>query len=374
VVERMRRRPEPPLTPPAGTPPVPGRFFSGAPWRPYLLVADNPMPYWVVLRIPFRDRTTGRFTRLTLLLASSSLLRNSFFFEWKPWAAITGIALFVSILCWMPLVRGLTHTIRQMMHATSQVAEGHFDVQVVSNRRDELGSLGASINRMASRLASYVHGQKRFLADIAHELRSPLARMQVALGILERRAGEESGTYVADLQEEVQTMSRLTDELLAYAKATTRPDVVHLEPVNVAGVVREAVRVEAPEGREVVTDLDSSLTVMATKEYLFRSVSNLIRNALRYAGEAGPIRISGRRHGHEVVLSVADSGPGVPEEALEKIFTPFYRLEASRDRKSGGTGLGLAIVGSCAEICGGSVVARNLKPSGLEVTLRLPAA
>jgi two-component system sensor histidine kinase CpxA len=107
---------------------------------------------------------------------------------------------------------------------------------------------------------------------------------------------------------------------------------------------------------------------------LFRALSNLVRNAIRYAGQAGPILVSARSDGNETVITVADHGPGVPEESLEEVFAPFFRLERSRGRDFGGAGLGLAIVKSCVEACQGTVHAHNRQPSGLEVEIRLRAS
>jgi two-component system, OmpR family, sensor histidine kinase CpxA len=111
--------------------------------------------------------------------------------------------------------------------------------------------------------------------------------------------------------------------------------------------------------------------VLADPDYLFRALSNLLRNAIRYAGSAGPIAISSEEASGEIVITVADRGPGVPEPELDKIFTPFYRQELSRTRETGGAGLGLAIVKSCIESCKGTVCCRNRLPSGLEVEIRL---
>jgi two-component system sensor histidine kinase CpxA len=106
---------------------------------------------------------------------------------------------------------------------------------------------------------------------------------------------------------------------------------------------------------------------------LLRALSNLIRNAVRYAGTDGPITISARRDGNSVTITVADSGPGLPMEEFDRVFTPFYRLDASRTRETGGAGLGLAIVKSCVEASGGTVQCRNREPHGLEVEIRLKA-
>jgi two-component system sensor histidine kinase CpxA len=258
-----------------------------------------------------------------------------------------------------------------MTSATAAVAEGQFDIQVDARRHDELGILGRAINRMAAKLRDYLHGQKRFLGDAAHELRSPLGRMQVALGILERKAAPEEQAYVRDLQEDVEFLAGLTTELLTFARSEMKQEPVVLKPVALRRVVERAVQVEA-EGVDVRVEMDSALTTMGEENLLFRAISNLVRNAVRYAGDQGPIEVAARRQGEHVTLTVADHGPGVPEEALDKIFTPFFRLDSARgDRKKGGTGLGLAIVRSCVEACGGTVHAENRAGGGLMMTVTL---
>src|SRR6202000_996203 len=130
-------------------------------------------------------------------------------------------------------VRGITRSISRMTRATEKIAEGNFDVRTQVRRQDELGSLSEAINRMAMRLSGFVHGQKRFLGDIAHELCAPIARIQVALGILEQRAGEKEIDYVVDLKAEVDHMSSLVNELLSFSKAQLQTGV-DLAQVNVA--------------------------------------------------------------------------------------------------------------------------------------------
>jgi two-component system sensor histidine kinase CpxA len=358
VAERMRR-----YGPVVARAPLPVR--QGPP--PFLIVAGKPERYWVGVRMQVPPRAT-------LLLVSSTLWSNPFFFEVGPWLGILAIALFASFLCWLPLVRGITHTITQMMSATAAIAEGRFDVQVETKRRDELGILGGSVNRMAERLRSYVQGQKRFLGDAAHELRSPLGRMQVVLGILQERVSPEDQSYLRDLQEEVEFMSELTTELLTFARAEMRPDAIELVPLNLRQIVQQAVEVEGGGSGDIQIEIDPDLRVRGDEKSLFRAISNLVRNAIRYAGGQGPITISAQRQEDRVVVTVADCGPGVPESALEKIFTPFFRLESARDRKTGGTGLGLAIARSCVEVCGGSITCSNRQPHGLIVTLTLQAA
>lgn len=348
--------------------------FGGGPFL-FTAKSDSGYNYWVAMRTFLPGASPGeRPSRGLLVIASPNLLTNPFFFQLRPWLMIGLAAMMVSILCWVPLVRGLTRSIEQMTVATARIAEGQFDAQVSVKRHDELGLLGASINRMAARLGAFTHGQKRFLGDVAHELRSPLGRMQLALGILDRKVDPSGEAYVKDLAEDVRVMSGLTDGLLEFAKAEMRPESLALGPVNVADVVWRAVRAESRPGVEMDVQVDPLLMVRGEAEYLFRAVANVIRNAVRYAGPEGSIAVGASSARGEVNLMVSDTGPGIPDDSVDQIFQPFFRLEYARDRESGGAGLGLAIVKSCVEACGGRVSCRNRKPKGLEVSLVFEAA
>jgi len=144
--------------------------------------------------------------------------------------------------------------------------------------------------------------------------------------------------------------------------------------VNVAETVGRALEREISPSMDVAVAVDPKLRVLAEPEYLFRAISNILRNAVRYAGYAGPIRVAVGSDTDGAWITVSDSGPGVPEDSLEEIFAPFYRLDPARTEETGGVGLGLSIVRTCVEACGGTVRCRNLKPSGLEVGIRLQPA
>jgi two-component system sensor histidine kinase CpxA len=182
-----------------------------------------------------------------------------------------------------------------------------------------------------------------------------------------------SQKYLDDLKEDVAMLARLTDELLQFAKAEA-PGPVELQPTNVAEAVQTAVRREFAYAAAVHVDVDPGLEAECNLENLVRSLANVLRNAVRYAGDDGPITVAAHQKGRHIEIRIADQGPGVPPDALEKIFTPFYRVDDARDRRTGGTGLGLAIVRTCIEACGGTVECSNREPSGLEVLIRLPAA
>lgn len=389
--ERLRNDPQPtdgdtpsPAQPRQPRPPGIGddelsgpiRNPPGAPTPPqprprFMLRTSDPARYWAGVPLPPLDLQRPR---LILLAVSDSLRGGGLFLDFTPWLLASGAVLVLSVLFWLPLVRGITRSIAQMTRATGEIAEGRFDARVAEDRSDELGALATAVNRMAGRLSGFVSGQKRFLGDTAHELCAPIARMQMALGILEQRAEEKQKPYVADVREELQHISALVNELLSFSKASMRPQPAALLPVNLAEIARRVTEREGKSSDRILVEVDESLAVQAEPELLTRALANLLRNALRYAGGAGPVRISARRDRDTVAIIVGDEGPGVPEEALQRIFDPFYRLEASRSRDTGGVGLGLAIVKTCVEACGGSVTAHNRVPHGLEVTVTLRAA
>jgi two-component system, OmpR family, sensor histidine kinase CpxA len=337
------------------------------------LHTDSPGGYWIGVRLLLADGEPGRTGAMTLLAMSRSASGSGLFVDVTPWMLGGFAALLFSVLFWLPLVRSITRSISQINQAAEKIAEGRFDARVPSQRRDELGRLGQAINRMTERLAGFVTGQKRFLGDIAHELCSPIARLQVALGILEQRLDEKQKGCVADVREEVQQISDLVNELLSFSKADLRRTQLKLEPVNLASVVRNVIKREAGNSPPIEIRIDESLSPWAEPELLTRAVANLVRNATRYAGHAGPIVIAAVSQGDHVTLTVADSGPGVPESALDHLFDPFFRVEASRSRDTGGVGLGLAIVKTCIEACQGTVLAKNRNPRGLEVVISLKA-
>jgi two-component system sensor histidine kinase CpxA len=338
-----------------------------------MIHTDRPSRYWLLLPLDPPDPQPGQRSGppLTLIAVSESIGLGGLVLDFTPWIAAAGGIVLFSLLFWLPLVRGITRSIREMTGATARVAEGRFDIPVRENRSDELGLLARSINQMAERLSGFVNGQKRFLGDIAHELCSPLARTQVALGILEQQM---SAALLADLREEVQQMSSLVNELLSFSKASLAAGRIQLQHLTLHEVVTRAIERENLSGTAVQSSIGEDLRVVAEPDLLCRAVSNLLRNAVKYAGHSGPVDVSAARIGNDVLLTVSDQGPGVPDAALAQLFDPFYRVDASRARETGGAGLGLAIVKTCVESCGGRVSCRNREPHGLGVVITLPAA
>ncbi len=356
---------------PGAMPMLPGGGPNG--YQKFITRAGQPPIYWIGIRTPLLDDDGRVGAPATLLLALPTLGAGGLLFDVTPWLWTGAGVLACSVLLWLPLVRGITRSVRQMTGVAGHMAQGQFGVRVGTGRRDELGQLGDSLNHMAGRLGEYVTGQKRFLGDIAHELCSPLARMEMALGVLEQQANEKQLGYVTDVREEVRQMSSLVNELLSFSKAGLRAKDLQLRAVPLAELCGKAVAREAQGKSDIVVKVDADLKVLADPDLLARAVGNILRNAVRYAGDAGPMMISAVSRGAQVIVAITDSGPGVAPETLHRLFDPFYRPESARTREGGGAGLGLAIVKSSVEACGGTVAVKNAQP-GLEVTMKLRRA
>jgi len=369
--DRPRFGPADPGRPPfENRPPDGSRPDEPQIWPKFIVTAGNPSSYWVVVRAPL---SAQRHAPMSLIVRCDSVSSAGLLLDTRPFVFAGTGAIIFSILFWLPFAFGLTRRVGRITAATAQVARGNFEIRLPDSATDELGELAHSVNAMAGQLDNLVRGQKRFLGDVAHELCSPLARMQTALAILEQRATDEKQIrYVGTLREELDDISRLVDELLQFSRASVVREP-KLQAVPLAPLVAETVAREAA-GAEVECDVPSWLTAQAEPRLLARALGNVLRNAVRYAGGSGPIVISAAPQGDRVNLVVSDNGPGVPIDSLPRLFDAFYRPDTARTRETGGTGLGLAIVKTCIEACRGTVVARLSEPRGLEVCFTLPVA
>ena len=373
--------PAKPPSPPRGVAP-PGPASNG-PLDKFMLVAGNPPLYWAGVhlgrvRLPTRGgppRRDDHPPSATLLFSSGSLRGGGLFFDYVPILALGGGLALVSVLLWLPFVHGLNRALARMTRTAEEIARGNFEPPVPTRRRDELGRLGRALGHMAQRLDGFVTGQRRFLGDTAHELLSPLARLEVSLSILEQRAGPDGDRRYTDLAlAEVRQMAALVGDLLSFTKAGLRAAPPVLAPVGLAALARQTVEREGAQAL-VTVSIDDAVRVSAEPDLLGRALGNAVRNAVRYAGDDGPITIHAAPSGEgSILLNVTDHGPGVPPGAIDRLFDPFFRPEAARTRETGGTGLGLAIVKSCVEACGGQVAVRNCEPRGLELTFTLRRA
>ena len=365
----LLRRHGPPEAPQCtGRPPERSRHHH----RPLLIMrSGEPARWWFGIRLPLFLEASDRHLPVLLLAVSDSITGNGFFFDPLPWMLAAAVIIIISVLFWLPMIRSITKPLARMTQAAEEIAKGNFSVSMHELRADEIGRLARTINHMTARLAAFVQGQKRFLGDVSHELGSPVARIQFGLGVLEQRLEGRNQERVQDVMEDVDHLSRLIGELLAFSRAEMGSQAVQLEQICLLSVVQEAARRESSAEATIEVQVRPDIQVTASAELLTRAVANLLRNAVKYAGKAGPITVAAEKQDEHVQLTVADCGPGVAEEYLDRLFEPFFRPEPSRDSDSGGVGLGLAIVKTCVESCGGTVSARNLLPKGFAVTITL---
>ena len=340
----------------------------------FLVTSDDPRLYWAGVYLQNVSPSDAPPRYAALVFASTTLHGGGLFFNYTGWALLGLGLLGLSVGMWVPFIRRLTRGLTDMTRAAERIAEGRFEPPRVSARADELGRLGRALAHMAARLEGHVTGQKRFLGDTAHELLSPLARLEVALSIMEAHKGEIDPAMVERSLFEVRHLARIVQDLLLFTKSELRASPVVLTDVPLAGLARSVARRESVGEVQVHVDIAEDLRARADHDLLDRALGNAVRNAVRYAGHAGPVTIFAASAEHapaEVRLTVFDEGPGAPEATLEKLFDPFFRPDTARTRETGGTGLGLAIVKSCVEACGGSVSASNRTSKGLAVTFRL---
>lgn len=369
VVVRMRSdRPAPPR-PDAGQDPSPPPPFEGVLGRHFVLKERGL--YWIGVRLSPFQPPRGPRGPAVLLLVSPNIRAGGLLIESTPWR-LAGAVLLGSALFWVPLVRRITVSLGTMRDAAEQMAAGQFQVRVPLRGHDELGNLAESLNHLGSQLEDFVNGQKRFLGDIAHELCSPVARMEWSLGVLEQKAGETLRQEVLDVREEVALLSQLIEELLCFTRAGLH-EGLRLEPLRLSEMVEAAAHREAVPRNRLQNRVDPELILTADRKLIERAVANVLRNSIRYSGNHLPVTVEGCSVGGSIVLTLSDEGPGVPPEALPRLCEPFFRPETARTRETGGSGLGLAIVKRSIEACGGVVRLWNRKPNGLVVEFAFPA-
>jgi two-component system sensor histidine kinase CpxA len=275
-------------------------------------------------------------------------------------------------LCyWLAL--HLTSPLRALQKAVERFGHGDLAARVNSSRRDELGELAGAFDLMAGRIETLLAAERRLLLDISHELRSPLARLGVAVELA--RSGDDTESALNRIQKESDRLNALVGQLLQVTRAEGDPNSLRRDPIRLDQLVQQLVddsRIEASaRGCGLEYDPHEPITVAGDPELLRRAVENVIRNAIRYSPRASNVEVRLARNNGKAVVDVRDQGPGVPEEALPRLFDAFYRVEPDRDRASGGIGLGLSIARRAIELHKGSIRARNAKP-GLEVELELP--
>jgi signal transduction histidine kinase len=293
--------------------------------------------------------------------------------------AIVGVGGIVCLwLAWY-----ISSPVRELRAATRALASGDLHARIAANvcrRSDELGDLGIDFNAMAERMQSLLESQRRLLRDISHELRSPLARLRVALDLAKEGAEPHSLRAHQRIEIEAERINEMIGDLLRLSRIETLTALPDKAEIDLAELVEEVVaetELEASRTGRTLNLSHAEPCVILGDRHLLRSVvENLIRNAMRYTPEGTAVEIDIRKQfqggAWQALLSVRDHGPGVPDAHLADIFDAFYRVEYSRNRESGGTGLGLTIAQRAVHLHNGSIRAANLLPGGLEIEVLLP--
>ncbi len=332
---------------------IKARAVTVAEGRRYVLVAAVPIG---LLRL-FHDAPSVQLFRLIVVLVTAAAL------------------------CY-GLARYVAHPLSTLRAATRELAAGNLAVRVrptMGRRNDEFAELGRDFDRMAERIEALMTAERRLLRDISHELRSPLARLNVALGLARQQSGPEQAA-LDRIELEAERLNTLIGQLLMLARLESGAAEPERKPVDVSQIVREVVddaNFEARSRQRAVCITEACDGIVIGAADLLRSaVENVVRNAVRHTAEGTAVEIS--MHGDDVKaspclrISVRDHGSGVPEPALTYIFEPFYRVGDARDRQTGGVGLGLTIVHRTMRLHRGTVRAANAPGGGLVVELSLP--
>jgi len=292
------------------------------------------------------------------------------------------LAALVSALVSAVLARYLSRPLEQLGQASRRLASGDLSTRVgppLQGRADEFGALARDLDEMAARLQELQSANQQLLRDVSHELRSPLARLRVALEIARNR---DAGTVRSELDRielESERLETLVDEVLDLLRESSQASPMNLECFDLGELLTDlgsVVNYEVPEHSPGIgVDVTDPLPVEGDRELLWRAIENLLRNALLHTDASRGVELRAWRDGSGVTfITVADRGPGVPAAQLERIFEPFYRVQEARDRQSGGHGLGLAIAAAAVRRHRGSITARNREGGGLEFVVALPPA
>ena len=298
-------------------------------------------------------------------------------------AAVMASLLFAALLAWY-----FSRPIRALRSAFEAAAAGDLAPRFgpATKAGDELSDLGRDFDRMSGRLRALMDGQRRLLHDVSHELRSPLARMQAAVGLAHQQPDKIAST-LERIERESNRMDKLVGELLTLSRLEALPDALRREPVDlteladsiVADARFEAARRDLRDGRpaekatRILIEAEGSVTVNGDPDLLWSALENVVRNAAKHGAQGGIVTVALRLDGALARVDVLDRGPGIAPEDLAAIFQPFFRAGASRTGVDG-HGLGLAIAQRVVQAHGGDIVARNREDGGLQVTITLPRA
>ncbi len=299
-----------------------------------------------------------------------------FFGSWLANFRLVGLLLTAFVVCSL-LAMYLTSPIRKLRNATKRLADGELETRVatqVGRRRDELADLARDFDNMAERIGSLITSQQRMTQDISHELRSPLARMNVALEIAKQKSNPETAPMLERIETESTRLNEMISRILMLAKLESGSDDYEHRRLDLAELVKDVAAdadFEAQaKGKVVEVSSADKCMVMGSENLLRSAIENVLRNAVRYTADRTVVDVSLTLNNGHAVLKVSDHGGGVPADELANLFRPFYRVGEDRTRRTGGIGLGLAIAERAVKAHKGTIAASNFN-GGLQVEIEL---
>ncbi|MBA3535316.1 MAG: HAMP domain-containing protein [Tatlockia sp.] len=299
-----------------------------------------------------------------------------------PWAGLTLrllIAIIISgFICYLLSIY-LTQPLRSLIQAARSIATGNLNTRVgylKGHYRDEIAELSGEFDQMAEQLETIMNSKERLLQDISHELRSPLARMQIAIELGRNKTTQAAEPEFHRMETECLRLNTLIGEILEFARLDTSSSQLNKSLINLPDLVKQVVDdANFEEGKPVVVFHPSpACELLLDGRLIHRAIENIIRNGLRYSVPNPKINVYlyWADSNTEIYIDIEDNGPGVPEDQLEKIFNPFYRVDPSREKKTGGYGLGLSIAQQAIKLHHGYIKAMNRKKGGLLVRVVFP--
>jgi two-component system sensor histidine kinase CpxA len=292
------------------------------------------------------------------------------------------LAALVSAIVCLLLARYLTAPIGRLRQATQKLAQGDLNQRVSSSmgsRKDEIVELANDFDHMAEQLQNLIESHKQLLRDASHELRSPLARLQVALGLAQQRGGGKNTTELDRIERETERLNELIGQLLSLARMEAATTEIEQGPIELDVLLEEVADDAAYEAHAVNRDVkiihSLPVTINGNSVLLSSALENVVRNAIRHTSEDTLVELSLQQDREKpgwIVIRVRDHGPGIPEHMLKSIFEPFVRVGEARDRQTGGHGLGLAIAKRAVSLHGGEMSAANEDDQGISILIHLP--
>lgn len=292
--------------------------------------------------------------------------------------AVLSIAIAAAALTALILARYLSSPIVELQHASRALAAGNLETRVgkpSDRRRDEVGALARDFDKMAEQIQALITAKETLLRDVSHELRSPMARIRVALALAERSAPAVTKAHLDRIEQETEKLDQLVGQIMMLTRLRTQTarQFVTLRVDELLDEIVANARFEHPNV-DLRLDAKSPGLVSGNAAELRSAIENVVRNALVYSTPPGRVDVTLQEADGFVVVRVADNGPGVAPENLARIFEPFFRTDASRDHQHRGEGIGLAITAGVMQHHEGSATARNRSEGGLEIVLELPRA